>query len=135
MQKGAEYVTPDFRLNYALTGSWNDAAKGKELAISQITTSNVDVIMGYASACNVGMIEACEEYGAKFIATPGANDTNPDTIVGSVIMSNGMLIKLAVGHILAGTAQDNLIYTGTVADGVITLGTSETASARIFRTV
>jgi len=122
MKKGVAYVDPTVQFSYALTGSWNDAAKGKELAISQITTSKVDVILGYASACNVGMIEACQEYGAKFIATPGANDTNPDTIAGNVIMSNGMLIKLAVGHILDGTAKDNLVYTGTVADGVIKLG-------------
>lgn len=122
MKKGATYIDPSVQFSYALTGSWNDAAKGKELAISQITTSNVDVILGYASACNVGMIEACEEYGAKFIATPGANDTKPDTIAGNVIMSNGMLIKIAVSHILDGTAKDNLVYTGTVADGVISLG-------------
>ena len=105
-----------------MTGSWSDVAKGKELALSQISTSNVDVIFGFASACNTGMIEACKEQGKMYIAEPlDIMSTEPDVIIGSLLEKNSELI-VSIGEMVQDGITEGQSITGDVANNVLAFG-------------
>ena len=121
-EKGAKYVNPDCEVVSSMTGSWSDVAKGKELALSQISTSNVDVIFGFASACNTGMIEACKEQGKMYIAEPlDILDTEPDVIIGSLLEKNSELI-VSIGEMVQDGISEGQSLTGEVSNNVLGFG-------------
>ena len=121
-EKGAKYVNPDCEVVSSMTGSWSDVAKGKELALSQISTSNVDVIFGFASACNTGMIEACKEQGKMYIAEPlDIMSTEPDVIIGSLLEKNSELI-VSIGEMVQDGITEGQSITGDVANNVLAFG-------------
>lgn len=120
--QGAKYITPDINTVSSMTGSWSDVAKGKELALAQISTSNVDVIFGFASACNSGMISACKEKGAKYIAEPlDILDSEPGVICGSVVMKNSELILTIAEMVSLGVTTGQAIV-GDVSNGILAYG-------------
>lgn len=104
-EQGAKYVNPDVEVVTAMCGSWNDAAKGKELAISQATTANVDVILGWAGSSDTGIIEGCKESGIHAIAQPlDILDSAPDALLGSMLASNEALVMNIAGKVAQGGA-------------------------------
>lgn len=121
-EQGAGYITPGISTVSSMTGSWSDVAKGKELALAQISTSNVDVIFGFASACNTGMIAACKEKGAKYIAEPlDILDTEPGVVCGSVVMKNSELILTIAEMVSYGVTSGQSIV-GDVSNGILSYG-------------
>lgn len=121
-EQGAKYITPDISTVSSMTGSWSDVAKGKELALAQISTSNVDVIFGFASACNTGMIAACKEKGTKYIAEPlDILDTEPGVVCGSVVMKNSELILTIAEMVSYGVTSGQSIV-GDVSNSILTYG-------------
>ena len=97
-------------------------AKGKELALAQISTSNVDVIFGFASACNTGMIAACKEKGVKYIAEPlDILDSEPGVIVGSVQEMNSELIVTIAEMVSQGVTQGQYII-GDISNSILSYG-------------
>lgn len=131
-EQGATYITPGIATVSSMTGSWSDVAKGKELALAQISTSQVDVIFGFASACNTGMIAACKEKGAKYIAEPlDILDTEPGVVCGSVVMKNSELILTIAEMVSCGVTGGQAIV-GDVSNGILTYGAfGEEVSAEV----
>ncbi len=122
MENGLRYTDPSVKLISTMAGSWSDMAKGKEIALSQISTANVDVIFGFASAVNAGIIEGCAEKGAFVIGEPGDQlDLNPDVIITSVIISNPRLIMMAGEQVANGTFAGEAII-GTLNNGGVDIG-------------
>jgi basic membrane protein A len=122
MERGLRYINPDAKLIATMAGSWSDMAKGKEIALSQISTANVDVIFGFASAVNAGIIEGCAEKGAAVIGEPGdLLDLNPDVIITSVIISNPRLIMMAGEKVAQGTFSGEAII-GDLNNGGVDVG-------------
>lgn len=120
--QGAKYVNPDIVAVSSMTGSWSDVAKGKELALAQISTSNVDVIFGFASACNTGMIAACKEKGIKYIAEPlDILDSEPGVIMGSVLEMNSELIVTIAEMVSQGVTEGQSIV-GDISNGILAFG-------------
>lgn len=120
--QGAKYINPDITAVSSMTGSWSDVAKGKELALAQISTSNVDVIFGFASACNSGMIAACKEQGRMYIAEPlDILDTEPGVIVGSVLEMNSELIVTIAEMVAQGVTEGQSIV-GDLSNGILAFG-------------
>lgn len=127
---GAQYINPDIKVSSAMTGSWTDVAKGKELALAQISTANADVIFGFASACNTGMIAACKESGALYITEPlDILDSEPGVIAGSVLLKNSELMVIiaemvsmgvTTGQSITGDVSNNILCYGTFDDEIVT---------------
>ena len=53
-EKAAQKINPDIKVSSAYAGSFSDTAKGKEIAASMVTTYDVDVMFGDASAVDTG---------------------------------------------------------------------------------
>lgn len=64
--EGAQTVNPDATVERINAATFDDPAKGKEIALS-LYNRNVDVIIGDAGKTTLGMIEAAEETGNLII--------------------------------------------------------------------
>ena len=122
-EQGAKYVNPDIEVSSGYTGSWTDSAKGKEIAISMITTKDVDVFFGNAGQIDVGVREGAAEHEARYgVAQPAdCLEENPDIILTSVVTDNVALISLGLEDWINGTFG-NKVYEAGAADGVLTYG-------------
>jgi basic membrane protein A len=85
-QQGAEAARPGTEVLVTYIGDWNDVAKGKEAAISQIS-SNADVIFPTMDKASVGSLTAAQEagvygFGLYYDALPDW----PETVLQSAIM-------------------------------------------------
>jgi basic membrane protein A len=92
-EAGAKAVNPDVKVIALYTGSFTDAAKGKELGLSLIS-QKADVIYAAAGACGEGTVRACQEKGALFI---GVDSDQYNTISGSGdVMLTSMMKRVDV---------------------------------------
>jgi len=76
---GARSVNPDVQVISLYAGTFDDQAKGKELALSAID-QGADVVFAAAGLTGVGSITACQERGALFI---GVDADQYETVPGS----------------------------------------------------
>ncbi|MDZ4180405.1 MAG: BMP family ABC transporter substrate-binding protein [Coriobacteriia bacterium] len=76
---GAKSINPDVRVISLYAGSFDDQAKGKELALSAID-QGADVVFAAAGLTGLGSITACQEKGALFI---GVDVDQYETVEGS----------------------------------------------------
>lgn len=65
---GVKTVAPKTKIYTAYAGSFNDAAKGKELALAQFTAYGADIVYQAAGATGLGIIAAAKEKGKGFWA-------------------------------------------------------------------
>lgn len=86
MQEGARYVDPDIELSAVWIGSWTDAARANELALSQIEAGS-DVLIPYADLAGTGVQRAAEENGVLTIGEyVDQGEDYPDAIITSYIV-------------------------------------------------
>lgn len=117
-------VNPDINVSSAYAGSYDDAAKGKEIANSMISTYDVDVMFGDASAVDTGAREALADVENKFsIGQPGdLGSADDDVIICSVVTDNAALVKECMEAVEAGEYGNKTIY-GNLDDGCLKVGT------------
>jgi basic membrane protein A len=122
-RQGAHLVNPNITVSDAYTNSWTDSAKGKELAISMISTNDTDVFFGNAGQIDTGVREGASEYENRWtIAQPSESlDQAPQSILTSIITDNTSLTSLAIEAFLDGTFGDRVVE-GGFADKVLTIG-------------
>lgn len=60
--EGCEYADPDARMLISYIGNFSDAAKGKEMCLSQVN-QGADVVFQVASGAGLGVLEGCKESG------------------------------------------------------------------------
>lgn len=122
-EQGAKYVNDAVEISSGYTGSWTDTAKGKEIAVSMITTKNVDVFFGNAGTIDVGVREGAAEHdGCYGIAQPSESlSENPDVILTSVITDNVALLSVAMEAYLDGSFGNSVTVCGA-KDGVLSYG-------------
>ena len=58
--EGAKAVDPEIKVLISYIGSFNDAAKGKELAMAQID-QGADVVFAVAGGAGLGVLSGCAE--------------------------------------------------------------------------
>jgi basic membrane protein A len=131
-KQGVLHVNPDAEVFVSYTGSFNDVAKGKELALSMINMNNVDVFLGLASAADVGMREATLENDCWSVAQPsnGLMDQAPNNILGCIVIDNARLLGTALEKVMDGTFGNEIIK-GGLDDGVVYLGQMGVAASDI----
>lgn len=120
----AKKANPGVDVKSAYAGSFNDAAKGKEIANSMIKQSNVDVIFGDASVVDTGSREALAAApGTMDIGQPddlgGADD---ELIANSVITDNESMIEQSMRNVEDGSFGGKTID-GNLSNGGIKMGT------------
>ena len=104
-RQGAKYYDPDIRVETNYTGSYDDAALGKECAIA-LHDKGADVIFQIASAAGAGVFEAAKEYG--FYAIGVDSDQKyiaPEQIICSMRKEVGQSIYTAVEALVKGDAS------------------------------
>jgi len=112
---GANHVNPEAQVLLAYTGSFTDAAKAKEAAMAQLSMGS-DVIFYYLDAASPGVIQACEDEGAKAIATiTDQYDQAPDTILTSTLTDLSSLI-LDIGRLASEGQLEGKAYVYGVAN-------------------
>jgi basic membrane protein A len=124
-EAAAKAVNPDIEVVSAYAGSFSDSAKGKEIADSMVTTSDVDVMFGDASAVDSGAREALANYEGKYdIGQPSdlLATQESDVVIGSVVTDNATLVGLCMSDIINNTFGNKTIY-GNLTNGCLSVGT------------
>ena len=123
--KGAQAVNPNIVVTSAYAGSFSDTAKGKEIANTMVTTNDVDVMFGDASAVDSGAREILATFEGRYdigqpsdlLATQESN-----IILNSVVTDNATMVQLCMQDVKAGTYGNKTIY-GNLENGGLSVGT------------
>ena len=118
-EAGAKYIDPDVKVEVGFVGSFEDPAKGKEMALT-IANKGADIVFQIAGNTGNGVIEASKEAG--FYAIGVDSDQGyiaPGFIMGSMMKRVGLSIFETIQKILDGTYKDGAVITyGIAQNGV-----------------
>lgn len=122
--KAAQKVNPDVKVQSAYAGSFDDSAKGKEIASSMVSIYDVDVLFGDASAVDTGAREALGESNNRYgIGQPGDLGSKDDQIIlCSVVTDNAALVGQCMKDVIEGT-YGNKTVEGNLSNGCLKAGT------------
>ena len=123
-EKAAKKVNPNIKVSSAYAGSFSDTAKGKEIASSMVSTYDVDVMFGDASAVDTGAREALAGSEGRYdIGQPGdLGSADHKIIICSVVTDNAALLKACMKDVEADTFGGKTIY-GDLSNGCLSIGT------------
>ena len=131
-EQGAKAANPDVEVTRAIAGSFDDPAKGKELALAQFA-QGVDVVFPIAGGTGIGALQAARDEGKLAVGVDSDQamifaPTDPaqaDVIFTSVEKKVGDSLYTALQQTLDGTAPygTNLIL--GLADGAVGIAKNE----------
>ena len=131
-EQGAKAANPDVQVTRAIAGSFDDPAKGKELALAQFA-QGVDVVFPIAGSTGIGALQAARDEGKLAVGVDSDQamifaPTDPaqaDVIFTSVEKKVGDSLYTALQQTLQGTAPygTNLIL--GLADGAVGISKNE----------
>ncbi|NLO33889.1 MAG: BMP family ABC transporter substrate-binding protein [Candidatus Hydrogenedentes bacterium] len=117
LKAGAAHVNPDAEVRVAMAGSYDDAGKGKEIALSLIN-EGADIIVGDSNQMSFGTLEACKERGVLFMGSVGDfSSIEPDVVVTSGLIDFSLAMVRTLEKIKDGTWEP-VSYDYGVRDGV-----------------
>lgn len=125
-EKAAKAVNPDITVLSAYAGSFDDTAKGMELAKGMIA-KNADVFFGDASAVDSGARQAIDtangtgEIKLFDIGQPADLLGQNPCVIGSVITDNTGMLKLAMQDVVDGKFGNKVIY-GSLENNCLSIG-------------
>ncbi len=117
-EAGVKSVNPEAEVRHDYVGNWEDVAKGKELAITQIN-EGIDFIFPNADLAGRGAFMAAEEAHAtgNIVYTFGANrdqsEVSPTTVIANAVITPRPFVEIAK-HVKNGTFTPQ-IYTFTMS--------------------
>ncbi len=122
--QAAQKINPDIQVTTAYAGSFNDAAKGKEIATSMCSSNAVDVMFGDASVVDAGAREAQAGFpGTYNIGQPNDLGGPDDPLVpNSVVTDNVVLIVQCMRDYEAGEYGNKTVL-GDLSNGGVSVGT------------
>ncbi|MEL7608269.1 MAG: BMP family protein [Bacillota bacterium] len=117
----AKKYNPDVEFTYSFTGDWNDIAKAKEAATAALA-NGAQLILSDLSGPFDGMVQACQEYKAKFyVVTFDGYEKDPTLILGSSVHDATKATLAAIQVILDGKFDGKTFAFG-IKDGVMSVG-------------
>ncbi len=130
--EGAKAVDPDIKVLISYIGSFNDSAKGKELAMAQID-QGADVVFAVAGGAGLGVLDGCAEKGVYSIGVDGdqyeiLKDDDPETaaaICTSMEKKCDQTVYSCVSAALEGTLEYGSYDMQGLADGVVGISDNE----------
>ena len=133
----AQAINPDIKVLSAYAGSFNDTAKGMELAASMIS-EGADVFFGDASAVDSGARQAIDNANGSGeikifdVGQPADLLGQNPCVITSVVTDNAGMLSLCMEAVENGTFGNAVVY-GTLENGCLTPGkfNDELVSAEI----
>jgi basic membrane protein A len=122
--EGAQSVVPDIEVYVSYIGSWDDTAKGKEVAAAQFA-QGVDITFPAAEQAGLGCVEAAVELGKYIIGVDsdqamifkGVDEAKANVILTSVLKEVGKSLLRAVKMEQDGTLPWGSFESLGVAEG------------------
>jgi len=118
-EAGAKYIDSEIKVETGFVGSFEDPAKGKEMALT-IFNKGADIIFQIAGNTGNGVIEAAKDAG--FYAIGVDSDQGyiaPGFIMGSMMKRVGLSVFETIQKILDGSYQNGAVITyGIAQNGV-----------------
>lgn len=117
---GAEYANADVEVQFQYAGTYDDPAKGKELALA-LYDAGCDIVFQVASRTGEGVFEAAAERGLYAIGVDSDQKyINPDVIICSMIKQVGLSIEDTITALVTdGTWHGGDIWEADMFTGLI----------------
>lgn len=120
LKAGVHSVNPDITVTAAFAGSFQDPAKGYEIA-SQMFLDGIDYIQTDAAATDGGIIQSANESAGRMVSalSPAQYELGPGSVISIVNLDFGQSLYNEVGNALgSGWAGGSHVATG-IGSGVI----------------
>lgn len=117
-EQGAKYVNPSIEVQRAYVGAFNDAAKGKELALVMYNRG-VDAIYSAAGGSGAGAIEAAKQTKKWAVGVDSNQDhLSPEYMLGSMMKRVDNAVFNAIKDVVDGKFTGGTVVLGVKEDGV-----------------
>ncbi|MEG0177510.1 MAG: BMP family ABC transporter substrate-binding protein [Anaerorhabdus sp.] len=117
-EAGVRYVNADAKILEAVVGNFNDANKGKEIAMSMYN-QGADFIQHIAGASGLGVFTAAKEANRYAFGVGGnQNAIEPDYIAATSIRNVNEMVYNEVKNFVEGNWQEGLKVSGLKEDAV-----------------
>ena len=125
-EAGAQYANPDVQVQTKYAGTYEDPARGKELALA-LYDAGCDIIFQVASRTGEGVFEAAAERGLLAIGVDSDQKyINPDVIICSMVKEVGLSIQQTVSALLNdGSWNGGQIWVADMSTDLIDVGYGE----------
>ena len=122
-EAGAKYANPNVSVQTQYAGTYEDPARGKELALA-LYDAGCDIVFQVASRTGEGVFEAAAERGLYAIGVDSDQKyINPDVIICSMVKEVGLSIEQTVSALLEdGTWNGGEIWVADMSTGLIDVG-------------
>ena len=122
-EAGAKYANPDVQVRTQYAGTYEDPARGKELALA-LYDGGCDIVFQVASRTGEGVFEAAAERDLLAIGVDSDQKyINPDVIICSMVKEVGLSIEQTVSALLEDdTWNGGEIWVADMATGLIDVG-------------
>ena len=119
-EAGAKYANPNVQTQTRYANTYEDPAKGKELALA-LYDAGCDIVFQVASRTGEGVFEAAAERGLYAIGVDSDQKyINPDVIICSMVKQVGLSIEQTVSALLAdGTWNGGQIWVADMSTGLV----------------
>ena len=119
-EAGAKYADPNVQVQIKYADTYEDPAKGKELALV-LYDDGCDIVFQVASRTGEGVFEAAAERGLYAIGVDGDQKyINPDVIICSMIKQVGLSIEQTVSALLKDDTWDGgQIWVADMSTGLV----------------
>lgn len=122
--QAAQKVNPKVRVTSAYAGSFNDAAKGKEIATSMCSSNAVDVMFGDASVVDAGAREAQAGFpGTYNIGQPNDLGGADDPLVPNFVVTDNVVLIVQCMRDYEAGEYGNKTVLGDLSNGGVSVGT------------
>ena len=122
-EAGAKYANPNIQVQTRYANTYEDPAKGKELALA-LYDAGCDIVFQVASRTGEGVFEAAAERGLYAIGVDSDQKyINPDVIICSMVKEVGLSIEQTVTALLEdGTWNGGEIWVADMSTDLIDVG-------------
>ena len=122
-EAGAKLANPDVEVQVQYAGTYDDPAKGKELALA-LNDAGCDIIFQVASRTGEGVFEAAAEKGFYAIGVDSDQKyINPDVIICSMIKQVGLSIETVITDLIDnGEWKGGQIWVADMSTGLVDVG-------------
>ena len=136
-KQGGKYINPNIKVLTSYVGEWNNPAKGKEIALTQIN-SGADFLLHVADTSGHGVIDAAQQKGVyAFGAVADQNRLAPNTVLTSFVLDmdkayDQVFKQVQQGNFQAGISKPGLeLQKGGSQDGIVYLASFHSLDSKI----
>ena len=111
-KQGAKYINPNIKVLTSYVGEWNNPAKGKEIALTQIN-SGADFLLHVADTSGHGVIDVAQQRGIyAFGAVADQNKLAPNTVLTSFVLDMDKAYDQVFKQVQQGSFRAEIIKPG-----------------------